>query len=63
MPAAKPGEVWSVDLGMVAKVRPCLILTRPPKPDELGGKANCFSKTRQNPSGNLKQRSRVRRVV
>ena len=35
MPAAKPGEVWMVDLGMAAKVRPCLILTRPPKGDEL----------------------------
>ena len=35
MPAAKPGDVWMVDLGMVAKVRPCLILTRPPKNDEL----------------------------
>jgi|SRR5208283_4148403 len=35
MPAAKPGEVWQVDLGMVAKVRPCLILTRQPKGDEL----------------------------
>ena len=35
MPAAKPGEVWMIDLGMAAKVRPSLILTRPPKPDEL----------------------------
>ena len=35
MPAAKPGEVWMIDLGMVAKVRPCLILTPPPKSDEL----------------------------
>lgn len=35
MPAAKPGEVWWVDLGMAAKVRPCLLLTPPPKSDEL----------------------------
>lgn len=35
MPAAKPGEVWWVDLGMAAKVRPCLILTQRPKLDEL----------------------------
>jgi mRNA interferase MazF len=35
MPAAKPGEVWIVDLGMVAKIRPCLILTSQPKDDEL----------------------------
>ena len=35
MPAAKPGEIWMVDLGMAAKVRPCLILTRPPRDDEL----------------------------
>jgi len=35
MPAAKPGEIWIVDLGMVAKVRPCLILTPPPRGDDL----------------------------
>ena len=35
MPAAKPGEVWWVDLGMAAKVRPCLILTPRPQLDEL----------------------------
>jgi mRNA interferase MazF len=35
MPLARPGEVWTVDLGMAAKVRPCLILTQPPKSDEL----------------------------
>lgn len=35
MPAAKPGEVWMVDLGMAAKVRPCLVITPPPKSDEL----------------------------
>jgi mRNA interferase MazF len=35
MPAAKPGDIWQVDLGMAAKVRPCLILTRQPGNDEL----------------------------
>ena len=35
MPAAKPGEVWIVDLGMVAKVRPCLVLTPQPRSDDL----------------------------
>ena len=35
MPAARPGDVWIVDLGMAAKVRPCLILTSQPKDDEL----------------------------
>ena len=35
MPAAKPGEVWQVDLGMAAKVRPCLVVTPRPRPDEL----------------------------
>ena len=29
MPAANRGEVWIVDLGMVAKVRPCLVLSVP----------------------------------
>jgi mRNA interferase MazF len=35
MRAAKPGDVWMVDLGMAAKVRPCLILTPQPGRDEL----------------------------
>jgi mRNA interferase MazF len=35
MPTAKPGEIWRVDLGMTAKVRPCLILTRQPGSNEL----------------------------
>jgi len=35
MPVARKGEVWQVDLGMVAKVRPCLVLTDPPADDEL----------------------------
>ena len=30
-----PGDVWMVDLGMVAKVRPCLILSDYPSPEEL----------------------------
>jgi mRNA interferase MazF len=32
---ARAGEVWVVDLGMVAKVRPCLLLTDYPADDEL----------------------------
>ena len=28
-PAAVRGEVWLVDLGMVAKIRPCLVLSIP----------------------------------
>lgn len=35
MPAANPGDIWLVDLGMAAKVRPCLILTGQPRADEL----------------------------
>ena len=35
MPVAKPGEVWQTDLGMAAKVRPCLVLTLPPANNEL----------------------------
>ena len=30
-----PGEIWLVDLGLAAKVRPCLILSDYPAPDEL----------------------------
>lgn len=29
MPKAKRGAVWIVDLGLVAKVRPCLVLSVP----------------------------------
>src|SRR5688572_26334593 len=35
MPVATPGEIWQADLGMQAKVRPCLVLTRPPLDEEL----------------------------
>jgi mRNA interferase MazF len=30
----KRGEVWLVDLGLAAKVRPCLVLNIPPQEDE-----------------------------
>lgn len=35
MPATNPGEIWMVDLGLAAKVRPCLILSAYPADDEL----------------------------
>ena len=35
MPQTKPGEVWLVNLGLAAKVRPCLILSDEPQDDEL----------------------------
>lgn len=35
MPRAKPGEVWQVDLGLAAKVRPCVVMSRYPADDEL----------------------------
>ena len=35
MPATSPGEIWMVDLGLAAKVRPCLILSDYPADDEL----------------------------
>ncbi|MGA3172157.1 MAG: type II toxin-antitoxin system PemK/MazF family toxin [Chthoniobacteraceae bacterium] len=35
MPDARQGEIWTVDLGMAAKVRPCLLLTDFPEDDEL----------------------------
>ena len=35
MPRANPGEVWIVDLGLAAKVRPCLVLSDYPREDEL----------------------------
>jgi mRNA interferase MazF len=31
----KASEIWLIDLGMVAKVRPCLLLTDYPADDEL----------------------------
>ena len=35
MPAVNRGEVWSVDFGLAAKVRPALLLTGQPADDEL----------------------------
>ena len=35
MPRPSPGEVCRVDLGLAAKVRPCLILSDYPADDEL----------------------------
>ncbi len=35
MPAVRPGEVWVIDFGLAAKVRPALILTGTPAADEL----------------------------
>ena len=36
MPATtRPGEIWMVDLGYTAKVRPCLILSDYPSDTEL----------------------------
>ena len=32
---AKAGEVWMIDLGTVAKMHPCLLLTDYPPDDEL----------------------------
>ena len=32
---AQHGEIWTVDMGMAAKVRPCLLLTDFPADDEL----------------------------
>jgi mRNA interferase MazF len=34
MPSANRGSVWSVDLGMAAKVRPCLVLSVPTEPQD-----------------------------
>ena len=35
MPAVNPGEVWVVDFGLAAKVRPALLLTGNPADEEL----------------------------
>ena len=35
MPRTKPGEVWLIDLGLAANVRPCLVLSDYPEDDEL----------------------------
>lgn len=35
MPVPRRGEVWWVDLGLAAKVRPCLLLTDYPVGDDL----------------------------
>ncbi|MEW6302242.1 MAG: type II toxin-antitoxin system PemK/MazF family toxin [Verrucomicrobiota bacterium] len=35
MPKTVPGEIWMVDLGLTAKVRPCLLLSDYPADNEL----------------------------
>ena len=35
MPRPVPGEIWRVDLGLTAKVRPCLVMSDYPAEDEL----------------------------
>lgn len=35
MRGIRAGEVWMIDFGMAAKVRPALLLTPEPRPDEL----------------------------
>lgn len=35
MPRPNPGEIWQIDLGLAAKVRPCLVLSEFPADDEL----------------------------
>lgn len=35
MPVVNPGEIWIIDFGMAAKVRPALLLTGTPADDEL----------------------------
>ena len=34
MPRADRGSIWIVDLGLVAKVRPCLVLSVPADPQD-----------------------------
>lgn len=34
MPHPDRGEVWLTDLGIAAKVRPCLVLSVPPEPQD-----------------------------
>lgn len=35
MAKAQRGEIWTVDMGIAGKVRPCLLLTDYPRDDEL----------------------------
>ena len=45
MPVARKGEIGQTDLGLAAKVRPCLILTDPPADDELALVTVCHHTT------------------
>src|SRR5438477_4987024 len=35
MPRPAPGEIWRIDLGLTAKVRPCLVMSDYPAEEEL----------------------------
>ena len=41
MPKQNRGEVWLVDLGMVAKVRPCLVISIPARLEDRAHRHRC----------------------
>ena len=43
MRSVNPGEVWMIDFGMAAKVRPALLLTGESAADELDLVTVCFT--------------------
>jgi hypothetical protein len=54
MPRADRGSVWIVDLGLVGKVRPCLVLSAPTDPQDrvlvtLWLNRFCLSLLKQHP--------------
>ena len=54
MPGVNPGEVWMIDFGIAAKVRPALLLTGEPGSDEHGvrgrRRVDCMGRMVMRPS-------------
>jgi hypothetical protein len=44
MPVINAGEVWTIDFGLAAKVRPALLLTGAPADDEMNRVLNALAK-------------------
>jgi len=61
MPSVNPGEVWIVDFGMAAKVRPALLLTGTPAEDELDIVTEAVSTLTGRASTPLDQLARTQR--
>ena len=58
MPSADRGSVWLVDLGLAARVRPCLVMSEPTEPQDRV-LVTVVAHTTSVPSSNSQSRASV----